>query len=101
MVKAHGPAATIIGDDTNDNDSWCKSCFVSFCGRFPTWPTAVVWGYYPTSGLGLSRVVLVILLSRGRKYKSAGRLGLFDFASRCRGTPGTMASIPSLVPVRW
>ena len=33
----------------------------------PTWPYAATWGYYPSGGLGiLLLVVLVILLSRRR-----------------------------------
>jgi Protein of unknown function (DUF3309) len=33
----------------------------------PTWPYAATWGYYPSGGLGiLLLVVLVLLLSRRR-----------------------------------
>jgi hypothetical protein len=30
-------------------------------GSFPVWPYSVGWGYYPTSGLGLLLVILLIL----------------------------------------
>jgi hypothetical protein len=31
----------------------------------PTWPHSRSWGYYPTGGLGLALVVVVILLFTG------------------------------------
>ncbi|MDB6015677.1 MAG: hypothetical protein JWR19_166 [Pedosphaera sp.] len=35
-------------------------------GAFPTWPHSKGWGYYPSGGLGLVVVILVILLLMGR-----------------------------------
>jgi hypothetical protein len=35
-------------------------------GAMPTWPHSRAWGYYPSSGLGIVLVVLVILLLLGR-----------------------------------
>jgi hypothetical protein len=35
-------------------------------GSFPAWPYSRGWGYYPSSGLGLVVVILVILLLLGR-----------------------------------
>ena len=35
-------------------------------GAFPTWPHSRSWGYYPSGGLGLLLVILVILLLLGR-----------------------------------
>jgi Protein of unknown function (DUF3309) len=35
-------------------------------GAFPAWPYSSGWGYYPSGGLGLVLVVLVILLVLGR-----------------------------------
>lgn len=35
-------------------------------GALPTWPYSRSWGYYPSSGLGLIVVILVILLLLGR-----------------------------------
>jgi hypothetical protein len=35
-------------------------------GALPAWPYSRGWGYYPSSGLGLVVVVLVILLLLGR-----------------------------------
>jgi hypothetical protein len=35
-------------------------------GAFPAWPYSTGWGYYPSGGLGLVLVVLVILLVLGR-----------------------------------
>ncbi len=35
-------------------------------GAFPAWPYSRSWGYYPSGGLGLVVVILVILLLLGR-----------------------------------
>ena len=35
-------------------------------GAVPAWPHSRSWGYYPSSGLGLVLLVLVILLLSGR-----------------------------------
>ena len=35
-------------------------------GALPTWPYSTGWGYYPSSGLGLVVLLLVILLLTGR-----------------------------------
>lgn len=35
-------------------------------GVIPTWPHSKGWGYYPTGGVGLVLVVVVILLVAGR-----------------------------------
>jgi hypothetical protein len=35
-------------------------------GSYPAWPYSRGWGYYPSSGLGLVLVILVILLLIGR-----------------------------------
>lgn len=35
-------------------------------GTLPTWPHSRQWGYYPSSGLGLIFLILIILLLTGR-----------------------------------
>ena len=35
-------------------------------GAFPAWPHSRNWGYYPSSGLGVLLVVLVVLLLLGK-----------------------------------
>jgi hypothetical protein len=36
-------------------------------GALPTWPYSSGWGYYPSGGVGLLLIVLIIvLLTRGR-----------------------------------
>ena len=35
-------------------------------GALPTWPHSKSWGYYPSGGLGLIVLVLVVLLLMGR-----------------------------------
>jgi hypothetical protein len=36
-------------------------------GALPTWPYSAGWGYYPSSGLGLVLIVLVVVALMGRK----------------------------------
>ena len=35
-------------------------------GALPTWPHSRSWGYYPSGGVGIVVLVLVILLLTGR-----------------------------------
>jgi hypothetical protein len=35
-------------------------------GALPTWPYSRGWGYYPSGGLSLVLVILIILLLMGR-----------------------------------
>jgi hypothetical protein len=35
-------------------------------GALPSWPYSSGWGYYPSGGLGLILVIVVILLVMGR-----------------------------------
>lgn len=35
-------------------------------GAFPTWPHSASWGYFPSGGLGLLLIVVVVLLLTGR-----------------------------------
>ena len=35
-------------------------------GALPTWPYNRSWGYYPSGGLGLIVVIVIILLLAGR-----------------------------------
>jgi hypothetical protein len=35
-------------------------------GALPTWPHSRSWGYYPSGGVGLLLVILVVLLLLGR-----------------------------------
>jgi Protein of unknown function (DUF3309) len=35
-------------------------------GALPSWPHSRSWGYYPSGGLGLVVIVLVVLLLVGR-----------------------------------
>ena len=35
-------------------------------GALPTWPYSSEWGYYPSGGLGLVVVVLLVLVLAGR-----------------------------------
>jgi hypothetical protein len=35
-------------------------------GSLPAWPYSTGWGYYPSGGLGLLLLILVILIVMGR-----------------------------------
>jgi Protein of unknown function (DUF3309) len=35
-------------------------------GALPTWPYSAGWGYYPSSGLGILLVILLVLVLLGR-----------------------------------
>jgi hypothetical protein len=35
-------------------------------GALPTWPYSAGWGYYPSGGLGLILLILIILAVMGR-----------------------------------
>lgn len=35
-------------------------------GALPTWPYSGGWGYYPSGGIGIIVVILIILLLAGR-----------------------------------
>lgn len=39
---------------------------VLLVGALPTWPYSAGWGYYPTGGLGVVVIVLLVLLLMGR-----------------------------------
>jgi hypothetical protein len=39
---------------------------VLLIAALPTWPYSSAWGYYPSGGLGLIVLILVILLLSGR-----------------------------------
>jgi uncharacterized protein DUF3309 len=35
-------------------------------GALPTWPYSAGWGYYPSGGLGLLVLIIIVLLLTGR-----------------------------------
>jgi hypothetical protein len=35
-------------------------------GALPTWPHSANWGYYPSGGIGLVVIILLVLLLTGR-----------------------------------
>jgi hypothetical protein len=39
---------------------------LALIGALPAWPHSRSWGYYPTGGIGLVLLILVILLLLGR-----------------------------------
>jgi hypothetical protein len=39
---------------------------VLLLGALPTWPYSADWGYYPSGGLGLVLLIVIVLLVMGR-----------------------------------
>jgi hypothetical protein len=39
---------------------------IALVGSLPTWPHSRSWGYYPSGGLGIVIIILVVLLLMGR-----------------------------------
>jgi hypothetical protein len=39
---------------------------LALVGALPSWPYSTGWGYYPSSGIGLVILVLIVLLATGR-----------------------------------
>jgi hypothetical protein len=39
---------------------------LALVGALPTWPHSRSWGYYPSGGLGLVLLIMIILLLLGR-----------------------------------
>jgi hypothetical protein len=39
---------------------------LALVGALPTWPYSSGWGYYPSGGVGLIVLILIILLLMGR-----------------------------------
>jgi hypothetical protein len=39
---------------------------LALIGALPSWPYSAGWGYYPSSGLGIVLVIVVVLLVAGR-----------------------------------
>jgi Protein of unknown function (DUF3309) len=39
---------------------------VLLLGALPTWPYSAGWGYYPSGGLGLVVLIVIVLLLMGR-----------------------------------
>ncbi len=40
--------------------------FLMLLGAIPTWPHSRNWGYYPSGGLGLVLLIILLLLFTGR-----------------------------------
>lgn len=41
--------------------------FLLLLGALPSWPYSAGWGYYPSGGLGLVLIILVVMLLMGRR----------------------------------
>lgn len=35
-------------------------------GAFPSWPHSANWGYFPSGGLGILLIIVIVLLAAGR-----------------------------------
>jgi hypothetical protein len=41
-------------------------CVLMLLGALPAWPHSRSWGYFPSSGLGLVLLILVVVMLSGR-----------------------------------
>jgi hypothetical protein len=41
--------------------------FLLLLGALPAWPYSTGWGYYPSGGLGLLLIIVVVMLLVGRR----------------------------------
>ena len=41
--------------------------FLMLLGAIPTWPHSRNWGYYPSGGLGLVLLIILLLMFTGRR----------------------------------
>ncbi|MDR3527827.1 MAG: DUF3309 family protein [Rhizomicrobium sp.] len=39
---------------------------LALVGALPSWPYSSGWGYYPSSGLGIVLIIVIVLLVAGR-----------------------------------
>jgi uncharacterized protein DUF3309 len=39
---------------------------IALVGSLPTWPHSRSWGYYPSGGLGLVLIIILVLFLAGR-----------------------------------
>lgn len=39
---------------------------LALIGALPTWPYSGSWGYYPSGGVGIIVIILIVLLVMGR-----------------------------------
>jgi hypothetical protein len=53
---------------------------VLLLGVLPTWPYSTGWGYYPSGGLGLVVLIVIILLVMGRIWLFRRRHGSQNYA---------------------
>ena len=70
-------------------------------GALPTWPYSTGWGYYPSGGLGLVVIIVLILVLTGRVYASKSTCGkilmLLPWPRGWQGAPGD-AHLPRPCP---
>ena len=70
------PATISSGADSHLEWRWEKNMSIStillillvllLIGALPTWPYSGGWGYYPSGGLGLVVIILLVLVVAGR-----------------------------------
>jgi hypothetical protein len=54
------------GEDSNVYTILLIILILLLLGALPTWPYSAGWGYYPSGGLGLIFIILLVLVLSGR-----------------------------------
>jgi hypothetical protein len=68
-TRRHGPCTTPIGSVEEGimlGTLLLIVLILALLGSVPAWPYSRGWGYYPSGGIGLLLIVLIILLATGR-----------------------------------
>jgi len=66
FLKKDTCAQGAAGDLLSMNTILLVVLILLLLGALPTWPYSTGWGYYPSGGLGLILLILVILALAGR-----------------------------------
>jgi hypothetical protein len=68
-TRRHGPCTIPIGSVEEEimlGTLLLIVLILALLGSVPAWPYSRGWGYYPSGGIGLLLIILIILLATGR-----------------------------------
>jgi hypothetical protein len=71
MNRAHGHSQPVLEDLEKGNGANMYTILLIILvllliGALPTWPYSSSWGYYPSGGLGLLLIIVLVLVVMGR-----------------------------------